>query len=162
MRNLRSHGNENLICSVNGGSLYDGRMPCDTWRFGPFKDVWAFHSYLREDVQAHDHELIRKLIDLHNQDWGPPTFTHGDLSSLNILVSGDDVVGIVDWETAGWYPVYWEYVTAHLVNPQNEFWKDYIDRFVEPMPEAFMMDKLRRTYFGDVAVQGDCDGVFEW
>jgi len=33
-------------------------------------------------------------------------FTHGDLSSLNVLVRGDQIVGIIDWETAGWYPSY--------------------------------------------------------
>jgi aminoglycoside phosphotransferase len=148
MRTLRSHGHDNLICSVNGGSLYDGRLPGDTWRFGPFKDVQAFHNYLRDDIQAHNYEDVTKLIDMHQQHWDVPTFTHGDLSSLNILVRADDVVGIVDWETAGWYPAYWEYTTACQVNPQNEFWKNYIDGFLEPMPEALAMEKLRQRYFG--------------
>jgi aminoglycoside phosphotransferase (APT) family kinase protein len=41
--------------------------------------------------------------------------THGDLSPLNILVESEDVptiTGIVDWETGGAYPEYWEYINA--------------------------------------------------
>jgi aminoglycoside phosphotransferase (APT) family kinase protein len=41
--------------------------------------------------------------------------THGDLSPLNILVESEDVptsTGIVDWETGGAYPEYWEFVNA--------------------------------------------------
>lgn len=119
MRTLQTHGSINVICSVNGGSLYDPRMPCITGRFGPFKDVREFHDYLRDGIQAHSNADVTKLITMHRQDWDAPTFTHGDLSSLNIIVRGDDVVGIVDWETAGWYPSYWEYTTACQMNPQN-------------------------------------------
>jgi thiamine kinase-like enzyme len=46
-------------------------------------------------------------------DNGKVYFTHGDLTLGNIMVAGDpgskDIVGIIDWEQAGWYPEYWEY-----------------------------------------------------
>jgi hypothetical protein len=147
----RLHTNNNLISSVSGGSLYDPRMPSSTGRFGPFKNVQEFHCYLRNGIQAHsNHDAdITKLITLHSKDWDAPTFTHGDLSSLNILVRGDDVVGIIDWETAGWYPSYWEYTTACQVNPQNSFWRDEIDKFLVAMPDALAMEHLRQQYFGD-------------
>ncbi|KAF1993678.1 kinase-like protein [Amniculicola lignicola CBS 123094] len=41
--------------------------------------------------------------------------THGDLCPLNILVESEDtlnITGIVDWETGGAYPEYWEYINA--------------------------------------------------
>jgi aminoglycoside phosphotransferase (APT) family kinase protein len=93
----------NDLCSVSGGSLYDLRMPQMTSRFGPFESAQKFHDILRNGIQAHSNhsDNFLKLISLHAQDWGAPTFTHGDLSSLNILLRGDDVVGIIDWETAG-------------------------------------------------------------
>lgn len=140
------------ICSISGGSLYDLRIPQMTSRFGPFKSTREFHDFLRNGIQAHSNhgDNFLKLISLHSQDWGTPIFTHGDLSSLNILVRGDDVVGIIDWETAGWYPPYWEYTTACQVNPQNLFWKAEIDRFLEPMPDALLMEQLRQRYFGDL------------
>lgn len=149
MRHLQT--SSSLISSVNGGSLYDPRMPCITGRFGPFQNVQEFHCYLRNGIQAHsNHDAdIKTLITLHSQDWNAPTFTHGDLSSQNILVRGDNIVGIIDWETAGWYPPYWEYTTACQVNPQNSFWRAEIEKFLEAVPDALAMEHLRQKYFGD-------------
>ena len=144
-----------MVASVDGGSLYDIRLPEETpggrGRFGPFKTISDFHRYLRRGVEAGS-ELraeINELIKMHEDTW-PICFTHGDLSSLNILARGDEVVGVVDWETAGWYPSYWEYTTARNVNPQNEFWRDEVDKFLEPMPKELAMDTIRLKYFGDI------------
>lgn len=142
----------NAICNVSGGSLYDLRIPSKVLRFGPFKNALDFHDHLRNgtQIQGKACDEFLRLVSLHSQDWGAPTFTHGDLSSLNILVRGDDVVGIIDWETAGWYPPYWEYTTACQVNPQNPFWRNEIENFLEEMPEALEMERLRQKYFGDL------------
>ncbi|KAF9234081.1 hypothetical protein BU15DRAFT_53061, partial [Melanogaster broomeanus] len=35
--------------------------------------------------------------------------THGDLLPRNILVDGSRITAIIDWETAGFYPEFWEY-----------------------------------------------------
>jgi thiamine kinase-like enzyme len=93
---------------------------------------------------------ISELISQQDKLQSAPVFTHGDLSSLNVLASGDEIVGIIDWETAGWYPSYWEYTTAWNVNPQNQFWRDEVDRFLQPMHEELEMEKTRLKYFGDV------------
>jgi thiamine kinase-like enzyme len=77
-------------------------------------------------------------------------FTYGDLNSMNIIASGDGVVSIIDWETAEWYPSYWEYITAWNVNPQNQFWREEVDRLLHPMPKELEMEKIRLKYFGDV------------
>ncbi|KAI5777714.1 kinase-like domain-containing protein [Geopyxis carbonaria] len=40
-------------------------------------------------------------------------FTHADLHPRNFLIGTDgEITGIIDWETAGWYPWYWEGVKA--------------------------------------------------
>jgi len=148
LRTLKTQSS--AIASVTGGILYDGRLPGKTERFGPFKNAQNFHDHLRQGIHTHGcNGDVNRLIDLHRQDWGGPNFTHGDLSSLNVLVRGDDVVGIVDWVTAGWYPSYWEYTNACQVNPQNSFWRKEIEHFLEPMPEALEMERLRQKYFGD-------------
>ncbi len=142
------------VASVTGGTLYDIRLP-DTpggrARFGPFKTILDFHRYLRRDIGAHPDQRaeINELIKMHEETW-PVCFTHADLSSLNILARGNEVVGIVDWATAGWYPSYWEYTTASNVNPQNEFWRDEVDKFLEPKPRELAMDMVRLKYFGDI------------
>jgi hypothetical protein len=81
---------------------------------------------------------------------GFTTFTHGDLSSLNILARNDNAVGIINWETAIWFPPYWEYTTARQVNPENSIWREEIDKFLEPIPDAFVMEQLRQRYLGDL------------
>ena len=139
------------VSSVIGGPMFDCRLPGASLRFGPFSSVQSFHRHLRGGIEF-DPGLdceIKELIRQHDRDW-PIVFTHGDLSSLNILVHGDDIVGIIDWETAGWYPSYWEYTTACQVNPQNSFWINEIDKFLTPLPEELRMEKTRQKYFGDI------------
>jgi aminoglycoside phosphotransferase (APT) family kinase protein len=101
--------------SCIGGSLYDSRLPHGTPRFGPFKTIQDFHRWLRNDLttkQAGAHlstEEVHELEDMIAKQDGelpPPVFTHCDLNSFNILISGEKVVGIIDWEFSGWYPHY--------------------------------------------------------
>lgn len=152
------HGSR--VASVDCGSLSDKRLPGlgvtypvpTAKRFGPFNDIPAFHRWLRRPVETvEDTNIpeIAKLVTTHeNKDWGWPVFTHGDLSSLNILIQDEKIVGIVDWETAGWYPYYWEYTTASQVNMRNLFWAAYIDRFLIPSPEELELERIRQKYYG--------------
>lgn len=141
------------VSNTNHGPIFDPRLPRES-RWGPFHSVREFHTAL---VDGHDlaglaDPAFPDLLDLtsfHNQPWSQVVFTHGDLSSLNIICRGDEVVGIVDWETAGWFPSYWEYVSAWNVNPRNYFWQDEVDKFLEPFPRALKMDAIRRKYYGD-------------
>lgn len=138
------------IASIEGGPLYDSRVPGQNLCFGPFETLQDFHRYLRMDMECDEqsHPDARQFIEQYNRTW-PLVFTHGDLSSLNIMVRGDEIVGIVDWETAGWYPSYWEYTTASQVNPQNSFWIHEIDKFLEPMPDELAMERTRWELFGN-------------
>ena len=155
MRNIpsrRGEGQRQGVRNVDGGSIWDSRLPGTSMCHGPFESVHDFHRYLRGGFNADPNHYpeVSELIALQDRAWSPPVFTHGDLSSLNILVHGDVIVGIIDWETAGWYPSYWEYTTASQVSPMNYFWREEINKFLDPMPEALEMEKLRQKYFGDV------------
>jgi hypothetical protein len=133
------------VSNVNGGPIYNTRLTGKLNSHGPLKDIHDFHRYTRQGLEAdpnHDPE-VSELIALQDRAW-PPVLTYGDLSSLNILVRDDTIVGIIGWEMAGWYPSYWEYVTASQVNPWNLFWIDEIDKFLDPMPEEFRMDQIRQ------------------
>ncbi|THW50911.1 kinase-like protein [Aureobasidium pullulans] len=161
IRSIRSpHGSS--VASVDGGSLNDPRLPGigtiyptpTARRFGPFEDINAFHRWLRRPHKDADDAFpdeVNEMIKAHEEtDWGQPFFTHGDLSSFNIIVKDDKVTGIIDWETAGWYPHYWEYTRASRVSPQNAWWVDYLDRFLEPKPNERKFEETRCEFWGEI------------
>ncbi|MCJ1336542.1 hypothetical protein MMC09_001818 [Bachmanniomyces sp. S44760] len=132
-------------------SLYDVRLSGGLQGFGPFNSVHDFHSFLRDGIAASPGQIpeVNELVEKHeNSQFSSTCITHGDLNSMNILVKDDNIVGIVDWDTAGWYPEYWEYTTAYNVNPYNEFWKDEVGKFLQEYPSALKMEQLRQQYFG--------------
>jgi serine/threonine protein kinase len=126
------------ISNVVGGPVYDDRFPRQ-FELGPFQSIRDFHVFLRNDIvepfPENVYPEISDMIRLQDQPWPMPVFTHGDLSSLNILVRGDRVVGIIDWKRARWYPSYWEYSMAWgLFNPYNPLWRG--DRSLPGPPHA--------------------------
>ncbi|KAF8119967.1 kinase-like domain-containing protein [Boletus edulis] len=149
MRKLPAPGH--CISNVVGGSLYDSRFAGTSSTIGPFDTIQDFHLFLRNGMKEppENYPEVGDLMRLQDQPWPMPVFTHADLSSFNILVRGDDVVGIIDWETAGWYPIYWEYTMACLeANPMNMWWKEEADHYLEPMQREVEMEALRLKYFG--------------
>ncbi|KAI0142313.1 kinase-like protein [Hypoxylon sp. NC0597] len=42
----------------------------------------------------------------------PFTFSHSDLHEGNIMVKDGNFVGLIDWELAGFYPRWWEFVNS--------------------------------------------------
>ncbi|KAF2804715.1 uncharacterized protein BDZ99DRAFT_467396 [Mytilinidion resinicola] len=56
-------------------------------------------------------------------------FTHGDIALQNIIVDyyTYKITGLINWEFAGWYPDYWEYLRIHKpINDKN--WREWMDR----------------------------------
>ncbi|KAK1824809.1 hypothetical protein LTR12_000866 [Friedmanniomyces endolithicus] len=147
------------VANINQGPIFDPRLPTDSY-WGPFGSVAEFHRALvdQQDIGSvsNDDKFqdLRQLASFYDQPWPDLVFTHGDLSSLNILCRGDEVVGIIDWETAGWFPPYWEYTTAWNVNPRNTFWQKEVGKFLTPLPHALKMDTIREKYFGYCGYQG--------
>lgn len=137
------------IGSVDNGPFYDCRLP-SKFLWGPFTTTHDFHQALANDLDIDGHwtnlpDEIPELFQFYRESGTQLVLTHGDL----IMVEGDEVTGIIDWETAGWFPSYWEYACAKNANPQNAFWADEVDGFLEPMPYELKMEGIRRRYFGD-------------
>ncbi|KAG8406145.1 hypothetical protein J3458_021472 [Metarhizium acridum] len=147
--------------SCVGGSLFDSRMPRPDRRFGPFQTIQEFHLWLRGNLRPSEIEKPKQAAE---QDWkdvkdmaarqdGPwprPVFTHGDLNPCNIIVRGDKVVGIIDWEFSGWYPHYWEYTSAWCTQILRTEWQDLLGSFLEPFPEELEMERTRQRWWGEI------------
>ncbi|KAJ5492699.1 hypothetical protein N7539_001445 [Penicillium diatomitis] len=114
------------ICSAIGTSIRSPRVPGHI--MGPFADENEFNDYLLSTASGHGFDTTAeyiKALEQANEIRNYPhriTFTHGDLKAHNILV-GDDghLSGFLDWESAGWYPEYWDFTTAMRYGT-NSWW----------------------------------------
>lgn len=108
LRSLRG----SFIGSFDGGPAIDSRMFINEG--GPFRTVSEYIDFVLSDPprnwpgSAPMHSIVRSQMRPHYD----VVFTHGDLKSTNILVKGSRIKPIIDWEYAGYYPEYLEYVSA--------------------------------------------------
>ncbi|KAF8066990.1 kinase-like domain-containing protein [Lyophyllum atratum] len=91
--------------------------PYDNLLFDPpplheFRDLEAFHSYWiwRLGSQMTLSEVPSALCEVGRQC--NVVLAHGDLNDRNIMVDDGTITGLVDWETLGWYPDFWELMAA--------------------------------------------------
>lgn len=149
------------VGSCVGGPLQDfrqSRAPPPV-RFGPFETIQDFHSWLRgglkqgeaTDMEPADLEDVEDMIARQEGPWPPPVFTHGDLNPSNILVHDGKIVGIIDWEMAGWYPHYWEYTSLKMASDMvNPVWHENVEKFLSPTPDELKMEKVRFRWWGNI------------
>ena len=122
LRSLRIEDYEErpFIGSIGGGPCMDKIFRAGTRSAGPFEteeemdnnicERWQdLFSWGNEKPDNYIHILRQMYRDSGNH---AIKFTHGDLSPCNILIESGHVTGLLDWEEAGWYPEYWEYVKA--------------------------------------------------
>ena len=144
------------IQAPNGGKIYDDRYTEGAERsFGPFVTVQDFHLWLRRGIslplkespenaieRSADIEEMKRLQD--RRDYST-VVTHGDLSSSNTIVKNNRTVGIIDWESAAWYPDYWELTSAWNVNHTDEFWRPEIEKILdfERFRDEHRMEQIR-------------------
>ena len=90
---------------------------------GPFASEDEFNAFLIAPAYAPPEKLpilmkrVQKLFDNKHKI----LYTHGDLKHHNILVHNGHISGCIDWESAGWYPEYWDLTTA-LRFAREDFW----------------------------------------
>jgi aminoglycoside phosphotransferase len=106
---------KNRICSISGGAIRSLRVP--NHAVGPYDSEEEFTAYLLSAASSHSFKtkeeyeqtlaIGRKMEELKHRI----VFSHGDFYMHNILVHDGHVSGLIDWETAGWYPEYWEFTT---------------------------------------------------
>ena len=97
-----------FVGSVDGSECRDPLFDDVLTKCGPFESESAFHEGLIHAVQEKgSHPWIDMVIRfLKAMPSHKIVLTHNDLAPRNILVRNANVVGIVDWEFAGFYPEY--------------------------------------------------------
>ncbi|KAK9425948.1 putative Kinase-like domain-containing protein [Seiridium unicorne] len=124
LRQVSQGSSDIFIGSVSRGTVQDRFFQVDC-EDGPFTSIKSFNDWLfaaatrtrpgPEGVTGPYRDLL--------SDTGSIYFTHGDLTLGNIIVSSmanpRRILGVVDWEQAGWYPAYWEYLAFKMCVPSK-------------------------------------------
>ncbi|KAI9674978.1 MAG: hypothetical protein M1817_001384 [Caeruleum heppii] len=117
---------QETVGSCGGGPAMDLRR-YSAYRGGPFRDEVAFNDFLISDVFAATPSiLVRKFRQRLRTDHRM-VFTHADLAQHNIIIRDNNVVALVDWQYAGWYPEYWDYVKFFTRPARHKDWYEYAD-----------------------------------
>lgn len=112
----------------SGGSVHDGFVSMDA--VGPFTSLTEFCDFLRGNPNF---EPFQHLLDRKDDDDGTGSdsvFNHADLAPRNIIIrESDDKLFLIDWEVAGWWPPWWDYVMVHLSDfPILPDWVESFDK----------------------------------
>lgn len=115
-----------LVCDSLGGPIVDHRIPCG--KGGPFKTETEFNDHLASHIAYSFAQLVEleKLPITRNDHRF--YFTHSDFHPSNLLVDRGRLSGIVDWESAGFRPEYWEFTKGMYgagVETSDIFWRTF-------------------------------------
>jgi aminoglycoside phosphotransferase (APT) family kinase protein len=111
-RQLRGYVGELRAIKSPDGAIcsFGGRPAIDDRKFfrregGPFAGEAAYNEFLLDTVRGL--EIIRDMVRKKMRTDHEIVLTHGNLDPRNVLVRpGVGVVGIIDWQYAGYYPEY--------------------------------------------------------
>ncbi len=105
----------------------------------PVMDTQQFEDFLFAGSTTASPVYTQLLRDLVPTAIVKNIFTHSDVRPANIMVDQDEdgtwrIMAIIDWETSGFYPEYWECVkmTNNLTAREDDDWYRYL-------PESFSM-----------------------
>lgn len=109
--------------------------------YGPYENEDAFRLGIGQSLRACDANSFTQIA-INMVNAMPKTerivLTHGDFVPRNILVREGNVVAIVDWEMAGFYPEYWEYAKAHFFADYEHPWQE--ERAVDMVLRPFLVE----------------------
>ncbi|KFY31111.1 hypothetical protein V493_01396 [Pseudogymnoascus sp. VKM F-4281 (FW-2241)] len=133
------------IASCSGGVFRECRLMGE-YSGGPFQDEAGFNNYVTKLIGSTPTDINNALRSQLRTDHRI-VFSHGDLSQHNIIIKDMKVAAIIDWEFAGWFPEYWEYVKFFEVSAKNKDWREYA-KYIFP-----------RTYYDQLAT---FQGILRW
>ncbi|KAL2392912.1 hypothetical protein ABEF95_001747 [Exophiala dermatitidis] len=131
---MRRH-RSNIIGGIHDTPAVDARK--SRHKGGPFATEQRFNEFLRSDMIPNAPRLYYSMLERAMKNDHDIVLTHGDINPRNIMVNDGQIVAILDWETGGWYPEYWEYIKFFNALDSSLDWVDYADKI------------FSKTYFGE-------------
>lgn len=134
---------ERHIGSCGGGQIRDNRD------YFPYtapacRNEQEFNDYLLSGLMRHTPPALRTAFSRRLRTNHRVVFTHADLAPRNIIMRDGKIVGLLDWEDAGWYPEYWEYIKFfHRVGSEGLWdWLRYADEIFSETYEDELLDYI--------------------
>lgn len=170
MKELRSIPAPGYIGSVDRQACADGIFwttnrydPQKSSISGPFDSQDDMNKGILQQLAVVEQggylEYLRQFISMALHDH-KTFFAHGDLWPGNILVQwtsggagekGTIQTKIIDWESAGWYPEYWDYsntmATSKRVLSNHPEWLEIVQSTMKPYPyQEVIMELIRQCF----------------
>ncbi|CAM1501737.1 Fc.00g037210.m01.CDS01 [Cosmosporella sp. VM-42] len=136
-------------CTTDGSPIWDPLLGDNNDPTPPLPDDAAlrariFARYVRYNGLSYvDGKDLPSMLPRSRKS----VFTHGDIAPRNIMVDkSGQILGLIDWESAGWYPDYWEY--ASMMKPSGDYdWQGWMDRTKPEAWDIVGIKKARRVLF---------------
>ncbi|KUL89433.1 hypothetical protein ZTR_04322 [Talaromyces verruculosus] len=105
-------------------------------------ELWAdMEQGLHEAVPQTARIQLRKCMPRAT----PYTFTHNDLTNVNIMVQNGSLTGIIDWEMSGYFLVWWEYFCTSI--PDSEEDREWTTLLRKYMPDHGAAREFWMNYY---------------
>lgn len=101
---VRQAASDRRSIGALGGPARDCRQVSD-YSGGPSANEAEFNIFVLDLLRGTPSMIRNTLVEALNVS-NQIVFTHGDLTPRNIIVKGDRVQALLDWEYAGWYPLF--------------------------------------------------------
>ncbi len=112
-----------FIGSCDGGPVLDARL-YGIKKGGPFRNEEELNKFIL-DIHDLTPQPIRDTLTKHQRTDHRIVFSHGDLHQGNVMVKDGKITGLIDWELAGWYPEYWDYVKFCFSGGAHRDWMNH-------------------------------------
>lgn len=117
---------------------------------GPFANQGDMNLAILEKLrQTESDQYIQLLRNMVNRTLNSHrnVFTHGDLQPKNIMVerlgyrdgSPEYRITLLDWESAGWYPEFWDFCNATIACRFKPDWLEFVPDILDQYPVEFLM-----------------------
>lgn len=146
--------------SVDQSPCYPGPLFFDLQPRGLFLsdlDLWNALSLNLNPPGKSFPQLVLENLKKHLPKCKPYVLTHCYLNLSNIMVRDGELTGILDWEYAGYYPIWYKYISASWrFTEMDAEWKGLLQQRLDVREDAkeFWMVLYHLRQYTDLDVKG--------